>query len=755
MVENSFAIPVPADEEGRLLVLEEYGLVDTPRELDFNRLAALAARVLEAPVALITLVGRDRQFIKAGVGTDLCETPREVSFCTHALMSCEILIVPDATKDDRFAHNPFVIESPHIRFYAGAPLISYSGHVMGTLCVIDAKLRPDFDEGQQQTLRDIAALVMQQMEVRRLDRLRADSDRARENTERQFQLLVSHVSDYALYMLDPLGFVSSWNSGAERIKGYAADEVIGTHFSRFYTQADQTSGAPALALQAAAQEGRFEADVRHVRKNGTLFWANIVIDAIYDNDRHLVGYAKITRDITERRLNEERLHKMAHFDMLTGLLNRFAVLQRLEEIINSHSAAAVLTLDLNGFNEVNDTLGPQAGDRILVEAGNRIESAVKNRGIVGRLGGDEFAVVIPDLADPVAASEVLQTIIDAFRSPFTFGEEELHLGIRGGIAMSPNHGASPDELVANANLALHNAKSRELDGYSVFQETFRQFALARTNCLRELRRAIANGELELYYQPQVRLADRCIVGAEALLRWNHPERGVLSPAAFIHILERSSLAESVGNWAIDSACAVASRIRATGREKFFVAVNVFGAQFESGDLVSTVRKALDDHRLTPDALELEITENIILEHDELVADVLCRLREIGVLAAFDDYGTGYASLSLLKRFPLGRLKIDQTFVRHVCSDPEDASVVKAILYLANNFGLSVTAEGIEHEDHEALLRGLNCPHGQGYLYARPMPAGDLENLLTRTRNGIINRARPQESVAVRPISLAL
>lgn len=747
MVNNVPAFPVPVDEEDRLRTLEEYGLIDTPPEQDFDRLTSLAARVLEMPVALITLVGRERQYIKAKFGTDLCETPREVSFCTHALMSHNFFIVPDATKDGRFSCNPFVLGPPHIRFYAGAPLISYSGHVLGTLCVIDFKSHPVFDDKQRQTLRDIAELAMQQMEVCRLDRLAAKIDRARHESERQFQLLVSRVRDYSLYMLDPQGIVTSWNTGAERIKGYTADEAIGRHFSSFYTQTDRDSRAPELALEVAAQEGRFEADLWHVRKDGTRFWANIVIDAIYDNHGHLVGYAKITRDITERRRSEERLYYLAHFDTLTGLLNRFAFLMKLEETINSYPKAAILMLDLNGFKEVNDTLGHQAGNHLLRAAAGRIEKAVGEKGVVGRLGGDEFAVIMPSLADPFAATEISQLIIEVFRFPFKWEDQELHLGISVGIAMSPNHGASPNELLANADLALYDAKSRQQNDYSVFQETFRQHALARTNCLRELRRAIAEGELELYYQPLVRLEDRSIVGAEALLRWSHPERGLLSPAAFIHILERSPLAETVGNWAVHAACEFASQIRKMGMRQFFVSVNVFGAQFENGNVVSTVARALENCRLAPDGLEIEITENIILQHDGSVIEALRELHGVGVVSAFDDYGTGYASLSLLKRFPLGRLKIDQSFIRDLCVDPEDASVVKAVIYLANNFGLGVTAEGIENEDQEAVLRRLSCPHGQGYLYARPMSAQDFTRFLAQKPYAMNSAARRPSSLA--------
>jgi diguanylate cyclase (GGDEF)-like protein/PAS domain S-box-containing protein len=530
-------------------------------------------------------------------------------------------------------------------------------------------------------------------------------------------------------MLDLNGVVTSWNAGAQQIKGYTAEEIIGQHYSRFYTDEDRKSGAPERALRIAAEQGRFETDAWRTRKDGSLFWANVVIDPIYD-DGVLVGFAKITRDITERRNTEEHLRHLAHTDALTGMANRYFFLTKLGEFINQ-GQAALLVLDLDAFKEVNDTLGDQVGDLLLKAVGNRIEDTIGRKGVAGRLGGDEFGVALPNIADPIEAARVSEAIIRAFRAPFVWDGREIQIGVSIGIAISPNHGSSAEGLLANGDLALHDAKSRRQTGYSLFQETFRQSLLARRNCEQELRRAVAEGELELYYQPQVRLADRQVVGAEALLRWNHPQQGLLSPGAFINVLERSSLAFQVGHWIIQSACAFAARARAQGHNRFCVAVNLFGVQLRSGDLVSVVSAALAQHQLPPDCLELEITENVILQHDEAAVATLRELAQLGVRTAFDDYGTGYASLSVLKRFPIARLKIDQSFIRDLCTAPEDAAVVKAILYLGRSFGLDVVAEGIEREDQKAMLREFGCLHGQGYLYAKPMRAVEMQAFLDR------------------------
>jgi diguanylate cyclase (GGDEF)-like protein/PAS domain S-box-containing protein len=600
-------------EENRLLALEEYGLFDTPPEEDFDCIAALAARVLNCPVALISLVGRDRLYFKARHGTELYETPRATALCTHVLTNDGPLVALDTTKDVRFAASPLVTGPGGIKFYAGAPLVSNSGHVIGTLCVVDYSPRGRFDADDRRALQDLARLAMQQMEIRRLHRVGDEALRARAESDLQFEILVSGVKDYAIYRLTTDGIVASWNSGAQAIKGYTGDEIIGQHFSRFYTEADRAAGAPERALQIAAAEGRFEEDARRVRRDGSLFWANLVIDAIHDQNGQLIGFAKITRDITHRRQNEEYLRRLALTDGLTALSNRHAFLHQLAKIIHGQPAALLL-LDLDGFKEVNDTLGHRAGDALLKAVADRLKDTAAGASSVARIGGDEFAIVFADMADPIAAAAQAQSIIDAFRQPFVVDENDMQIGLSVGIAIAPNHGRTANELLANADFALYDVKSQRRTGYSLFQEAFRQSALARRTCESELKRAVIQSELELYYQPQLRLADRRIVGAEALLRWNHPERGLILPGAFIQVHERSPLAVPVGQWILRQACEFAASVHRDGRSDFKIAVNVFGAQFRSGDLKSTIACALKEHGIPPGALELELTENIVLQN---------------------------------------------------------------------------------------------------------------------------------------------
>jgi len=548
-------------------------------------------------------------------------------------------------------------------------------------------------------------------------------------TNNPFQLLVENVADYAIYMLDPQGIVTNWNLGAQRLKGYTRGEIVGQSFSRFLTEEDHRDGLPEHILATAAEDGRYESDGWRVRKDGTRFWANVVVDAIRDEQGRLLGFAKITRDISERRKNDEHLHRLAHYDSLTGLPNRITLGHRLSEAIESEAPVTVLMLDLDGFKEVNDTLGHAAGDSILKVAGNRIENCIGAQGIVGRLGGDEFAVILPDLADPIGAAAICERLINDFHVPFVVDGHQSYLGLSIGIAIGPSHGSCAEELLANADLALYRAKAEPRKSYRAFEPCFRQAAIARRLCDQELRRAVAAGQLELYYQPQVNLADYRVVGVESLLRWRHPQHGLLAPGAFLNVLERGTLAPIVGDWIIREAAAQARKIREVGLTSFRVSINLFGAQLRRGQLQSAVLRALEDNALPPEALELEITENIFIQQGDAVIAPLRTLHDMGVGVAFDGYGTGFASLSLLKRFPLSRLKIDQSFIHNLCSDAEDAAVVRAIAYLAESFGLAVTAEGVEQEEQRKRLRELGCESAQGYLFGRPIPADELMGLI--------------------------
>lgn len=438
----------------------------------------------------------------------------------------------------------------------------------------------------------------------------------------------------------------------------------------------------------------------------------------------------IGHDMTEQKLAEDRLTQLALFDQLTGLPNRTSLLNHLNDPARTTSDATVAMLDLDGFKDVNDTLGHLIGDKLLTEVAHRMEALVPETGRMYRLGGDEFVFVLPDSRDPMIATSISDTILKSLEQRFEIDGHRIYLGASVGIAFAPTDGVSAEELIANADLALYEAKASGGRKYRLFSRTMRAKAQARHEMEGEIRRAFSENELVLHFQPQIRLSDGAVVGAEALLRWQHPQKGLLAPAAFIDALAQSPAALEVGNWILQNACATGEAWRAMGLP-VRMAVNLFPAQFHDEIIAAQVGAALNMTGLPPELLEIEITENIALNNDETKIVALRALREKGVGLAFDDFGTGHASLSCLTRYPLTRIKIDRSFVQNIDtnSSAEETAVAGSIIAMAHNLGLSVTAEGVETASQAAFLQSKGCHEVQGYFYARPLPQEQFRQFL--------------------------
>ena len=441
--------------------------------------------------------------------------------------------------------------------------------------------------------------------------------------------------------------------------------------------------------------------VQRLRKDGSLVDVRVAAAPMYNLDGTVRGVAWAYEDITDRKKAEEQLRRLAHYDQLTGLPNRLSLQRELGRLLSGdrrNMPTSIALFDLDGFKDVNDTLGHSTGDELLIEVGQRligIAEVRSNVGLVSRLGGDEFVVIIPELRRSARRRRDRRARCSSgFRSRTPSTTTSCTSTRSAGVAIAPNDGASVDELIANADLALYQAKS---DGGRVcrfFLPVLRAQAQARRGLDIELRRAFAENEFELYFQPQVRLTDEAVVGAEALLRWRHPERGILAPGAFIETLAESSIAPEVGQWIIKTACEQAAQWRRDGLPLSRVAVNLFPSQAHDEALVKDVDDALQASGLPPEALELEITEFVALNHED-PAGPLLKLHEKGVKFAFDDFGTGYASLNYLTRFPVSRIKIDRSFVAKITDDAEDAAIVRSLIAMAHNLELEVIAEGVE------------------------------------------------------------
>ncbi|HBK46490.1 MAG TPA: bifunctional diguanylate cyclase/phosphodiesterase [Xanthomonadaceae bacterium] len=708
--------PLPENEEARLRAVAEYPLLDTPPEQAFDRLAGLASRLFDVPIVLVSLVERDRQFFKAHIGFDVCETSREVAFCSYAIVQDDILVILDAVQDPRFAANPLVLGPPFIRFYAGKPLVTPDGHKIGTVCLIDTKAHADFSDEDRRNLVDIAALVMDRMETRRLEYIRTISQSRFEN--------IAETSPDAIICSSSKGVVTFWNRSAERLFGYTAEEMIG-HTSEAIVP-------ESLSAIYAAEVGRLRKgekmeladrtiELSGLRKDGSEFPAEFSLSTWEEGDAISVG--AIVRDVTERRANEERLFRLASLDALTDIPNRGAWQSRLKSTVEGGVPAAVLLIDLDGFKDINDTLGHPAGDAVLRDVAARLSGFCAQAIMVARLGGDEFAVLLPGNDERHAAGIAAQ-LVSLISQPYEFAGQRILAGVSIGVALSPQHGNGPDELLRAADLALYRAKAAGKGRYEMFAPALREVAVARRAFEQELKQAFENDEFELFYQPQFSVPDRSLTGAEALIRWRHPQRGLLTPVSFIEVLGQKPSAVEVGTWILRTACRQAAEWR-NFVPAFRMSVNLFEVQFRSRQLLDVVERSLAEFSLPPESLELEIVENIMLRNDPWTLKLLHDLRRLGIGLAFDDYGTGFASLSLLKRYPVSRLKIDRSFIRDVHVNAEDGAVVKAVLYLGRSFGMDVIAEGVETEAQFDFLKRHHCPEVQGYLLGKPTPASEF------------------------------
>ncbi len=446
-----------------------------------------------------------------------------------------------------------------------------------------------------------------------------------------------------------------------------------------------------------------------------------------------VGRVWSFRDITKRKQAEERLHYLANFDSLTGLPNRPLFSDRLSQALQRASwhkrSVAVLFLDLDRFKNINDTLGHAFGDLVLKNVSERLTACIREGDTVARLGGDEFVLILDNLAQEEDTRLIAQKILGALSSPFSVEGHEFFITTSIGIALYPNDGNTYESLIKNADTAMYRAKEKGKNNYQHYSPALNAKISERLALETNLRRALERNEFELHYQPLVAPAWGQVVGVEALLRWKRPGIGMIPPSEFIPVAEETGLILPIGEWVLRTACAQNKAWHSAGLPPIRMAVNLSGGQFQQHNLVETISNILHETGLSPEFLELELTESIIMKSTEVTVTMLRRLDALGIKISVDDFGTGYSSLSYLKRFPVSTLKIDRTFVGDLTTDPDDKAIVKAIITLAHSLKLGVVAEGVETREQLNFLRSLQCDYVQGKLFSTPLPADDVARLL--------------------------
>ncbi|HCF7230603.1 putative bifunctional diguanylate cyclase/phosphodiesterase [Pseudomonas aeruginosa] len=517
------------------------------------------------------------------------------------------------------------------------------------------------------------------------------------------------------------------NPSFERITGYRSEDVLGK------TPAILRSGRQDQAFYqrlwlALREQDVWSGEIWNRRKSGEIYPQWLHIRAVRNDQGQLTHYVGVFSDLSSIKRSENELDFLAHHDSLTGLPNRVLLRERIEQALENGKdrtvAGALLLIDLDHFKHINDSLGHTTGDMLLKEVSKRLQHQLDERCLLSRLGGDEFAILVEN-DDPEAVARLSQRILDGFNAPFDIHCQPIYISASLGVSLYPEDASDVDHLMQHADAALFQAKDSGRNAYAFYTRVLTARARAHVQVESALRHALDHDELRVHYQPVHDLASGRIVGVESLVRWQHPERGLVPPGEFVPVAEECGLIAALDNWVLKRACRQMREWQQRGVELEFVAVNVSSRLFNRGGLEERIANALEESGLEPRYLELEVTESAVMEDFEQSLNLLCRLRILGVNLAIDDFGTGYSSLMRLKRLPVHKLKIDQGFVAGLPGAVDDAAIARAIVALAQSMGLRVVAEGIEHQDQALFLREHGCDFGQGYWYGRPQPAEAL------------------------------
>ncbi len=531
------------------------------------------------------------------------------------------------------------------------------------------------------------------------------------------------------------GVIEYVNPKFEEISGFSASEVIGK--TPRILNSGTTSRRQYKQLWKTLLAGRtWRGEFHNRHKNGSLYWEQAAISPIYSNQGHITHYLAIKEDINDRKEAEHKLFHQANNDRLTGLPNRELAKDRLSQARKraqrTNRSVGLMFIDLDNFKIINDTLGHAAGDTLLIEMANRFKSCVREGDTVARLGGDEFLIILPDLKNTLAAESISLKIIESTAQPFVVNDREFFTTTSVGIAVFPDNADNSEDLLKSADAAMYKAKEAGGNTFRFFVEDMNTEALRRLETESQLRHALEHHEFSLVYQPIIDIDTGAIVKAEALIRWQNPSLGQISPDSFIPIAEDTGLINPIGEWVLREACQqMAAWNRALGKQ-MTIAVNTAYPQFRTGTFFETIKSILTLSTLPPEQLEIEITERVIMHESTQLDETVAQIRRLGVKLAIDDYGSGYSSITYLKRFPFTALKIDKSFVQAALERQEDATLVSTIAQLSSNLGLSTTAEGVETEEQLAYLAKEGCQQAQGYLISRPLPPAQFLALLEST-----------------------
>ena len=717
--------PIPANEIQRIAALRRLEIVGTSRQPEFDDLVELACEIFNVPVSLLSLIDNDRQWFKAAAGLDIQETDRDVAFCNYTIASSAPVVVNDASLDPRFSSNPLVIADPSIRFYAGVPLALQPGVNLGTLCLVDFKPRSfrireveqlrKLGNVAQALLREHSANIENQRHTKLLCKQASMMDMAQDLAklgawERNLQTGQIEWTDgmFAIHEMEP-----------GRLIGF--QELMGCYL-------DPDRSKLAALMEASMRDCTpFVFEGRILTAKGNVKWIRLASEIQVENGIVVRRYG-MKQDITEQKVLSDRVHQIAYTDELTGLANRRALRERLTRLGSYDEPLDVphilAKLDIDGFRNVNDAFGHAAGDACLRRVARRLKVATGKDRYIYRIGADHFAL-LKFGSDAVADAEGNARLIqNAISKPIKWRGHSFRLTASIGYScVKAGDVVRTDELTSEAHLAMCAAKSAGGNCIRAYDPSLGLGVAEKIEQLRETRTALAEGRLELYYQPKVRMADRTITGFECLIRMNKAGGEVLAPGAFAAALEDVALSKEIGDFVVASALDQCRDWQNAGVPFGSIAINLSASQFREPAFADDFLKAIKARGLSPSVVEVEVTEGIFLSaNSDTVLKACRRLHDCGVRIAFDDFGTGFASLTHLRDFPVDVLKIDRSFITDLAKGGNATAIVNAMTGLARNMSMTVVAEGVETQAQVDFLTAIGCDQAQGYLYSRPVQA---------------------------------
>ncbi|WP_412727654.1 sensor domain-containing phosphodiesterase [Alteromonas sp. D210916BOD_24] len=772
--------PISYNELDRLAVLQRLDILDTEPEERFDRITRLAQQIFNSDFCTISLIDKDRQWFKSTVNIDMKESTRDTAFCAHTILEDQYMVVPDTLDDERFVDNPFVVGDPKVRSYAGANLI-VQGQRVGTLCVFGNAPR-SFSDQQVQQLIDLAKVVESELQrhdntrlLKEIHQYQLQFEESQKLVRVRSKILEKIVTSESLsvvlreiveaieneYLHQKCSILLLENNrlkmgAAPSLPDFYNDAIDGVEIGPELGSCGNTAFTNALTVVEDISTHPYWtawADIAQ-RANLRSCWSqpirgtnNEVLGtfAIYHEDVSkpspeaillIEQFAHIASIAIERERANQLIWHQANFDVLTALPNRNLMEEQLKHLLatakREKTKVAVLFLDLDNFKEVNDTLGHDVGDLLLVECAKRILQCIRQDDTAARLGGDEFVILLGGAHNERFLDKLIQNLLGVISEPYLLNQKKIHSSASIGVTLFPDDADNVTSLLKNADQAMYGAKAQGKNSHRYYSKDMQESALKRLSYKNDLRYAIEHKQFYIEYQPIVDLQQNRMHKAEALIRWRHPEKGIIRPDEFIPIAEESGAIIDISNWVFEQVCEDAYRWRKQLCPDLQISVNTSPSHYfcREPNIMNWLLVLLDKG-LPPHAVVLEITENLLMDANSLVSKKLFQFRQAGVGIALDDFGTGYSSISYLKKFPTDFIKIDRSFVHSMTEVSNDKVLCEAIIVMAKKLGIQVVAEGIETQEQLAILKKMGCDYAQGYYFSKPLGKVAFETLLTK------------------------